>query len=97
MSDGGGGQGAASQATPSLPELFKMADTLLAIIAARLGSRTAAILMIGTPIDATGHDRFCTRSIGPCLMTRGLLHWGVPTLEAHFDAVIKSYGEGPAR
>lgn len=79
--------------TPELDEMHRLALTLLAIVQARLGPRSSAILMIGTLIDDTSHDRFTVDSFGPCLMARGLLHWGVPAITKHFDDEVKRFGQ----
>lgn len=60
----------------SVEELKHFTNGLLAFINKTMGPRSAAVLMIGVPIEDQAHDRFAAHFYGPCLTARGLLAWG---------------------
>jgi hypothetical protein len=67
----------------SVPELIKLAHGILTLVRAKLGPRSAAILMVGMPHG--DHDNFAAQFYGPCLSARGLLAWGERSITAQID------------
>ena len=75
--------------TPSLDEVKLWVNVIAATARVRFGPRSACVVMVGMPIDDTGHDRWAATARGPCLMMRGLMARGSRIVEGIMDEAEK--------
>lgn len=74
---------------PTVAELHELVADLIRSAVALGGPRTSVVVMVGLPVDGTGHDRFAINAVGPCLQTRGLFEWASPQIRLLIDSWTK--------